>query len=280
MIGKIFFTAFLAVFAQANVEPMPGAIAASLNVTSLNNIMQLAAPLAANKALNGHTFEINYNKKGFAGIYNVDIKDISFITVDGFSIRDVSFKEGTDTLMVSVGGINVNATCNASVSGLWVVKAALESFTVENITMQLELSTTSDDQVHWQLAETTRISIKDLTLKMDSKFWQTMVDKNMNLIRMGIYKGLQKLVTILADKAKAFNAKLASDKPYTYLDTPFVQNLLLNTTMTKAPELSREKNQINIHMNGLYVFDVDEPVEEPDANTDWQIIYNEGKQRN
>ena len=138
MIGKIFLSAFLAAFTQAqvaDVAPMPGSIAASLNVTSLNNILQLAAPLAANKVLNGHTFEINYKKRGFAGIYNIDIQDISFITVDGFDVRDISFKEGTDTLVATVGGINVNATCNAKVSGLWVVKAALEAFTVENITM-------------------------------------------------------------------------------------------------------------------------------------------------
>ena len=140
MIAKIFFTAFCAVFAQAqytkhDIEPLPGSIAASLNVTSLNNIIQLAAPLAANKALNGHTFPINYKKKGFAGIYNIDIKDISFITVDGFDVRDISFKDDSDTLMVTVGGINVNATCNAKVSGLWVVSAALDAFTIKNITI-------------------------------------------------------------------------------------------------------------------------------------------------
>ena len=224
MIGKIFLSAFLAVFTHAQVadiEPLPGSMAASLNVTSLNNILQLAAPLAANKLLDGHTYEINYQKRGFAGVYNIDIKDISFITVDGFDVREVAFKEGTDTLVATVGGINVNATCNAKVSGLWVVKAALEAFTVENITMQLELSTTSDDQVHWQLQEVTRLSMKDLTLTMDSEFWQILVDKNMNLIRIGIYKGLQKLVEKIDAAAAAFNKKLASDKPWTYLDTPF-----------------------------------------------------------
>ena len=87
--------------------------------------------------------------------------------------------------------------------------------------MQLELSTTSDDQVHWQLQEVTRLSMKDLTLTMDSEFWQILVDKNMNLIRIGIYKGLQKLVEKIDAAAAAFNKKLASDKPWTYLDTPF-----------------------------------------------------------
>ena len=108
MIGKIFLTAFLAVFTQAqyaDVTPLPGSIAASLNVTSLNNILALAAPLAANEVLNGKTFEINYKKRGIAGIYSIDIKDITFITVDGFDVKDISFREGTDTLVATVGGI-------------------------------------------------------------------------------------------------------------------------------------------------------------------------------
>lgn len=193
MIGKILSTAFLAVFAKAqvaDVSPMPGSIMASLNTTSLNNILQLAAPLAANKVLNDHTFPINFQKKGFAGIYNVDIQDISFITVDNFAVRDISFREGTDTLVVTVGGIDVNATCNAKVSAAWVINMSLEAFTLKNMTLQLELTTTSDDQVHWQLAETTRLSLQDLTLTMGSPFWNIMIEKNMNLIKIGIYTGL------------------------------------------------------------------------------------------
>ena len=281
MIGKIFLTAFLAVFTQAqvaDVAPLPGSIAASLNVTSLNNILQLAAPLMANEVLDGHTFPINYTKKGFAGIYNIDIKDVSFIKVDGFTIKDVSFKEGTDTLVATLGGINVNATCNAKVSGLWVISAALDAFTVENITMQLELSTTSDDQVHWQLHEVTRLSIEDLTLTMSSDFWQILVDKNMNLIKIGIYKGLKTLIEKIDAAAAAFNAKLASDKPWTYWDAPFVYNLMLNTTMTKYPELSPEKDLINIHMDGLFVFDPETHINVPDPNTVWPVRVD-GKQR-
>jgi len=134
--------------------------------------------------LNGNTFAINYKKKGFLGVYNVDIQDISFITVDGFDVRDVSFKEGTDTLVATVGGIDVNATCNAEVSGLWVIGAALEAFTLKNITVQIELATTSDNQVNWQLSEVTRLSLEDLTLTLDSRFWQRLVNKNMNLIKI------------------------------------------------------------------------------------------------
>jgi len=53
---------------------------------------------------------------------------------------------------------------------------------------------------------------------------------------------------------------------------------MLNTTMTKAPEFSREKDLINIHMDGLYVYDTEEHINVPDPNTVWPIRVD-GKQR-
>lgn len=252
MFSKILSTVFMAAFATAQVADLggvPGGVMASLNVTSLNNILQLAAPLSANKVLNGNTFAINYKKKGFLGVYNVDIQDISFITVDGFDVRDVSFKEGTDTLVATVGGIDVNATCNAEVSGLWVIGAALEAFTLKNITVQIELATTSDNQVNWQLSEVTRLSLEDLTLTLDSRFWQRLVNKNMNLIKIGIYTGLQKVVSIIDAKAAALNAKLAAGEDFFMA----IHGSQMNTTMTTFPSLSREANLITINMDGRFV---------------------------
>jgi hypothetical protein len=252
MLSKILFTAFAATFALAqtnDVTPLPGSISASFNVTSLNNIMQLAAPLSANKLLNDHTFDINYKKTGFLGIYALEVKSIHFITVDDFSIRDVSFKEGTDTLVVTVGGINVNATCEASASGLWVIGTSLDAFTLTNITVQIELTTTSDDQVHWQLSETTRLSLGDLTLTMGDKFWNKLVTKHIDLIKGGINKGLQAAVNKIDALAASFNLKLANgDEFISASETkPF------NWTMTTAPEFNPSTGLININMDGRYV---------------------------
>ena len=256
MIARTLLTALFAVFTSAkhhdNAEPMPGSIMASLNVTSLNNIVQLAAPLAANEALNGKTFEIDYKKKGIAGLYSVDIKDISLITVDGFSIKDVSFKEGTDTLVATIGGINVNATCNAKASGLWIISGALEAFTIKNITLQVELATTSEDEVHWQLSQVTRISVDDLTLTMNNNFWQTIVDKNMVLIRIGIYTGLQKLLGKLDSMTDALNLKLKTNEPTAFI-TEVKEGMPMNLTMTAAPKMTAESNLININFDGRFV---------------------------
>ena len=237
MIARTLLTALFAVFTSAKPEPMPGSVYASLNVTSLNNIVQLAAPLAANEVLNGKTFNIDYKKSGIGGIYSVDIKDITFKTVDGFTIKDVSFKEGTDTLVATIGGINVDATCNAKASGLWVISGKLEAFTITNITLQVELGTTSDDEVHWQLSQVTRIAVDDLTLKMNNNFWQTIVDKNMVLIRIGIYAGLQKALDKLDAMTAALNLKLQANDPNAFI-TEVKSGMPMNLTMTAAPKMT------------------------------------------
>jgi len=50
--------------------------------------------------------------------------------------------------------------------------------------------------------------------------------------------------------------------------------------MTKAPEISHKKNQINIHMDGLYVYDPTSHINVPDPNHTWPKIIDAGKQRN
>jgi len=77
----------------------------------------------------------------------------------------------------------------------------------------MELTTTSDNQVNWQLSEVTRLSLEDLTLTLDSRFWQRMINKNMNIIKIGIYTGLQKVVALIDNKVAALNAKLAANEP-------------------------------------------------------------------
>jgi predicted 3-demethylubiquinone-9 3-methyltransferase (glyoxalase superfamily) len=106
----------------------------------MNNILQLAAPLAANEALQNHTFNINYQKKGFLKMYNFEINQIHFITVDGFDIKDFSFKNGTDTVVLTVGNVNIDATIDGMASCLWLIKGHFEAFTIKNLTIKIEIS--------------------------------------------------------------------------------------------------------------------------------------------
>ena len=125
--------------------PEPGSVSATLSIASLNNILQLAAPLAANEIFQNKTFEINYKKKGFLKIYNVEIDSVHTNSVDGFTVKDFSFKNGTNTLVLTVGGVDIDATTKGKATALWLIPCSIEAVKVKNLTMQVEISTDSND---------------------------------------------------------------------------------------------------------------------------------------
>lgn len=88
--------------------------------------MQLAAPLAANELFQNKTYEINYKKKGFLHVYNIEIDSIHTNSVDGFTIKDFSFKPGTNTLVLTVGGVNADVEMKGKASCLWLIKGSIE----------------------------------------------------------------------------------------------------------------------------------------------------------
>ena len=65
---------------------------------SLNNILQLAAPLAANELLQNKTYITNINRTVLLGMYTIILNSIHLNSVDGFDVKDLSFVDKTDTL--------------------------------------------------------------------------------------------------------------------------------------------------------------------------------------
>ncbi len=78
-------------------------------------------------------------------MYNFEINQIQFNTVDGFDIKDFSFKNGTDTVVLTVGNVNIDATIDGMASCLWLIKGHLEAFTIKNLTIKVEISIDSQD---------------------------------------------------------------------------------------------------------------------------------------
>jgi len=76
-----------------------------------------------------------------------------------------------------------------------------------------------------------------------------MINKNMNIIKIGIYTGLQKLVSIIDKKAAALNAKLAANEPMFMT----IAGGALNATMTTYPTLSRVANLVTVNLDGRFV---------------------------
>lgn len=102
---------------QDGVTTYPGALFASLQVSSLNNILQLMAPLLANEILQGKSFD-NVVHKSVAGI-GLNIDQLNITTISSDFDHSLMFKEGVnDTLAFTFSGFDINGTLEGNVTGL------------------------------------------------------------------------------------------------------------------------------------------------------------------
>ena len=96
-----------------------------MKVTSLNNILKLGAPLSANKLFKNQTYDLNVHKRGFLGIYDVNLSQIHSNDVAGFSNVNLGFIEGTDDLILTIGGVNIDLNLTADIKALGFIKGTI-----------------------------------------------------------------------------------------------------------------------------------------------------------
>lgn len=97
-------------------------------VPSVNHILGVVIPLAANELFTNHTFNIDYSKSGLFGIYNVELDSITTNSVT-VGDRKLAFVEGTDTLELTIDGIDVDATMVGKATAAKMIPASIEAFT-------------------------------------------------------------------------------------------------------------------------------------------------------
>lgn len=129
---------------QNELEPQPGSISSTLYVPSLNNILGLAIPLAINQVLNNHTFNLNYTSKGLWDLYHIHIDSITTNSVD-VGDRKLDFVGDSDTLELSIKGINVDASMIGRATAMKLIPASIDAFTITNLTLVLQMYTESSD---------------------------------------------------------------------------------------------------------------------------------------
>ena len=104
--------------AEKPVTAHPGAIFASLKMSSLNNILQLLAPLLPNKMLLGKSFELDLHKA--IGSMELNINNITVTAVSGDFTHSLTWKENTTTptAYLDISGFDINGTLDGNVTGL------------------------------------------------------------------------------------------------------------------------------------------------------------------
>jgi len=105
--------------ADAATTTHPGAIMASLKMSSLNNILQLLAPLLPNKMLLGKSFPVDVHKS-ITNSIALNLNNITISAVSGNFDHSLTWKENTDTptAYLDISGFDINGTLDGNVTGL------------------------------------------------------------------------------------------------------------------------------------------------------------------
>jgi len=120
--------------------------------------------------------------------------------------------------------------------------------------MKLEISTESEDLVHYKVVETSYFHIDDFELTMGEKIWQDLVDEGHKLLLFTFNTVIDKFLPHWFQKKLAhYNEKIETEGPMTFVSKIFGKDLLFNMTMTKYPEFRSSDQMIELHMDGRFV---------------------------
>jgi hypothetical protein len=155
------------------ITPHPGAFSIYLNDTGMNNFIQPIIPLAFVFGLNNRTFNLDIHKSEL--LYSFDLTKLHLVEATGFDQKVFKYIDGTNRLHVVIGGVNASFTMDAALKALHFIPFEESAVNVTNLTLDFTLETTSDDQVHWKLADTSKITLDNVDIKMKNSFLDGLV---------------------------------------------------------------------------------------------------------
>ena len=121
-----------------NATPVPGALEAELNTTSINNIMQTFVPLLSYFVLNNQTFNLNITEE-VPVLYTFTLDNIHINTVGGFTTKIFENVPGTNKLHVKLGGIDVDCDVNAELKALYFIPFKSSNVKAKNVTIEFTI---------------------------------------------------------------------------------------------------------------------------------------------
>ena len=114
-----------------------GALDLYLNTTSINNMIQPFVPILSYFVLNNSTWNIDYHSKSL--LYNLDLNDIHFITVDGWTEKSFEMIPGSERLRIKLGGIDAQVEVNGNMRLLYAIPLKVTQVNVTGASIEVEL---------------------------------------------------------------------------------------------------------------------------------------------
>jgi len=233
------------------IAPSPGSIQASVNATSISNIMQTFVPIMAYFALNNHTFDLDIHESNF--LYSFDFNSMHIIEASGFTTKVFEYVPGTDIVHVKIGGVNVSTLIDADLKALKLIPFKSSAVNITNLCLEFTVRSTSPDNLHWDLIETTKVTFDKIDIAMSNSFLDYMVKLSSSIIN----KVIKNVVVPAAEGyfnniVKNLNTMIANEGPMDF-EVPLGSDnkTALNLTMTTAPAMKANSDLITINFDGL-----------------------------
>lgn len=123
--------------------------------------------------LRGKSFnpDLDINLKGL----ELKINQVN-ITEAKFGDVSMDFVGATDVVRTTITNANITLAVDAEATSIFPIPLDITEVFLQNVTMQLDLTTSSDDQLIWQVQETLLLSLQDFEITCKEKFWQKKLD--------------------------------------------------------------------------------------------------------
>jgi hypothetical protein len=104
------------------------------------------------------------------------------IEASGFTTKIFEYIEGTDILHIQIGGVNVSSTIDADLKALTVIPFKSSGVNITNLNLDIKIRSTSPDNLHWDLVETTAVTFDAVSISMDNSILDKIVKLSSSII--------------------------------------------------------------------------------------------------
>jgi len=229
---------------------LPGGIQAFLDLTTLNDALTYLRGTLPVSMLKNHTYPLDIHLVNVLGAnVNVDQIHINTCVIGASSLGFID----DQNVRLSISNISLDANLVANVTHVALLgDAHIETLKIDNVALEITFNTSSTDKVHWQLAETTLVSVGNVDIHFSEPKWNFLFKESHDEVIKLINMGTGMLEGAIQGFVDGLNQKLAAESTdYNFFEAP-VGDQVINFTMTRYPELDKANNRITFNVDARF----------------------------
>lgn len=111
----------------------------------------------------------------------------------GFNPAEIEYIENTDKIRIRVGGITVNTAVDADFEALHFIPFRASGVRINNLSLEFVIESTTKDQVHFELVDTTNVTIDGIIINMNNCILDELVYLARSVINNAVRNQLPKI---------------------------------------------------------------------------------------